>query len=171
MKSAWRNLTPEQAAQIRLLYEAGESSPALAKQFGFDPTQILRIVRNAGGTVRTLQESLQSREGKPTKKHKLTSDQEMEIRLLYEAGTGSSTLAKQFGFDPTEILRIVRDAGGTVRTLQESRNLRPPTPTPWLHTPDAKLKWLESRNGTPSYSAKPSAVSNRKSRRRENQHE
>jgi hypothetical protein len=49
--------TDEQAAEIRLLYEAGQGSVILAAQFGTNPPRILDAVVRAGGIVRTLKQS------------------------------------------------------------------------------------------------------------------
>jgi hypothetical protein len=49
--------TDEQAAEIRLLYEAGQGSVILAVQFGTNPHRILDAVVRAGGIVRTLKQS------------------------------------------------------------------------------------------------------------------
>ena len=55
---------------------------------------------------------------------KFTAEQAAQIRLLYEAGAGSSTLAEQFGTYPHKILRAVRASGGIVRNFTESNALR-----------------------------------------------
>jgi hypothetical protein len=67
------------------------------------------------------------------------------IRRMYEAGSGSSTIAARFGTDAKTILLAVRRAGGTVRTMQESARLRPPSSMAVCHTPEAEARAVEAK--------------------------
>ena len=121
MKGRTPKFTAEQAAQIRLLYEAGAGSSTLAEQFGTYPHKILRAVRASGGAVRDLDASKPHR---ARNNRKFNEEQAAQICLLYEAGTGSITLGLQFGVAPSTILATVRKAGGIVRNFTESNALR-----------------------------------------------
>ena len=56
--------------------------------------------------------------GKPIR---FSGEQAAQIRLLYEAGAGSSALAAQFGTNPHTIIRTIVRIGGNIRTVGQSR--------------------------------------------------
>jgi hypothetical protein len=104
-KHANHKLTDSQVAEIRRSYgfwgKGGETSTALAKEFGVNQTQISSIV--GGKTWKHL-------DGEIHESRRLTDEQVSEIRRRYSfwgiAGEDSVTLAKEFGVSSKTIRNI-----------------------------------------------------------------
>lgn len=106
-KQGSRKLTDEQVAEIRRRYgfwgKGGETSSALAKEFGINQAQISSIV---GG------KAWKHIGGKILENHRLTDKQVSEIRRRYAfwgiGGEDSVTLAKEFGVSSKTIRNIAK---------------------------------------------------------------
>ena len=160
MKGRTPKFNVEQVKEICLLYEAGAGSSTLATQFGTYPHKILRAVRASGGAVRDLDASKPHR---ARNNRKFNEEQAAQIRLLYEAGTGSSTLAEQAGVTPATILAAVRRAGGTIRDFYGS-NARRGSDMKQCHTETALAKATATKHAkNPPRDAEHAALRARKS--------
>jgi len=109
-----RKFTPAQDKAIRRYSEAGNTPQQCADKFGCDSSTIRRIIKRAGGTVRTLSEA----------NRKFTPEQDKAIRLHYEAGNSAQQCRDTFGGSRTAIEHAIKRAGGVMRNLSEAQTLK-----------------------------------------------
>jgi len=111
-------LTDEQALNASERYSAGETSKALAKEFGTTSATVIRTIRRVGGTVLPRLEA--ARRVQPHGSTLLTSEQEIEVMRRYTAGESGPQLAAVFGVPANHIRRCVVRQGGTIRNHSEA---------------------------------------------------
>ena len=103
VKRGWNRLSAEDQASVVTRYGRGETSTALAEEFGVAKSTILRILRENRVVVR---------------RQSLTPEQASEASRLYESGLSLSQVAEQLQVNQ-ETMRVAIIAAGVT--------LRPPT--------------------------------------------
>ncbi|WP_435527177.1 helix-turn-helix domain-containing protein [Microbacterium aurantiacum] len=99
MKHGWNRLNAEQQAAAVTRYSNGETSTALAEEYGVAKSTILRILREARVVVR---------------RQPMTPEQVSEAAQLHEAGLSLSQVAKWLEVNQ-ETMRTVLKAGVVLR--------------------------------------------------------
>lgn len=99
-----RKFSDEQEARIALEYAGGEGSTVLAHRWGSPPAVIRRIIRRAGGAVRSY------RRARP-----ISADERRRIIDSYRAGLSSEELAEQLDRRGTVVRRVLEAAGVELR--------------------------------------------------------
>ena len=77
-----RTFTAEQGFELRRRYEAGESTVALAREFGVSVVPVTGAIKRAGGCMRSFQDAQANRHGRSS----LTPEQDAEALRLHESG-------------------------------------------------------------------------------------
>ena len=96
----WKRLTPSERALVAKRYEAGETSIALAGEYGVAKSTILSILREANVVVR---------------RQSLTPEQVSEAAKLYESGLSLSQVAAQMFLKQDTIRLALKARGVTLR--------------------------------------------------------
>lgn len=96
----WNRLTPSERALVVKRYEAGETSIALAGEYGVAKSTILSILREANVVVR---------------RQPLTPEQVSEAAVLYESGLSLSQVAAQMFLKQDTIRLALKAHGVTLR--------------------------------------------------------
>ncbi|MER7922382.1 helix-turn-helix domain-containing protein [Streptomyces sp. NPDC096057] len=101
------------AAHLRTLYEEhGATLTELASAAGGTRAVARGLLIEAGGTVRTTQQTLQIRvAGRAAERQKLAQS----LRVKYEAGATVPVLAKECGYSVGTVYRLLRQAGTRMR--------------------------------------------------------
>ncbi len=94
-------LNAAQCAQIIRRYQAGERVADLAREYGVTVGAIYHRLRQRGIMCNQASE----------KNYKLTPRQRDEIAAAYASGTSSGLLAKQYGVQQNNVLKIVKSRG------------------------------------------------------------
>lgn len=97
------DFTPEECAQIRALYEAGQTREQLARRFSCKPTAICDAVRTAGGTLRI---------GRYPPCPDLTTQAEQE----YRSGKTLREVAATLNCSHEAVRKLLRRSGADLRT-------------------------------------------------------
>lgn len=95
----------EVASEMRKKYEAGATTESLAKDYHTYASTVCRLIRRAGGTVRT--------DAKKT--HKFPDNVAKEMRRKYEAGATLQDLVNEYGTHRTTISNNIQRVGGMMR--------------------------------------------------------
>jgi DNA invertase Pin-like site-specific DNA recombinase len=85
-----QRLSQETIRQIVTRYEAGEPSTALTKEFGIGKGSVLKVLREAGVTMRN---------------QGLSNEQIDDAQRLYESGQSLGRIGEKFGVDHTVVRR------------------------------------------------------------------
>jgi transposase len=96
--------------EIRKLYEAGESAPALAKKFGGSISSVLSAIRRVGGETRPPQ---------GRRKIVISPEQEKEICQLYNDGWSQDAIGDKLEHDQPLISRILIKNGIRARKREK----------------------------------------------------
>jgi len=110
-------MTTEQAQEARRRYEAGESSPQIAKDYGVTPSALRYHVRAAGGTIRPRGNTL-------AKQSELPDATIQEIATKYRGGTSLAELERQYDATRWQITTGFEKIGQRLRTRSEAALLR-----------------------------------------------
>lgn len=100
VKRGWNRLNADQQASVAARYSNGETSTALAQEYGVAKSTILRILREARVVVR---------------RQPLTSEQVSEAAQLYEAGLSLSQVAKRLDLNQETMRTAILKAGVVLR--------------------------------------------------------
>lgn len=103
-----RALSLQYGAEWRRRYEAGESTQALADEFGVTNGTIWRTIRANGGEMRGRNPGV--RKGK-----QVVSERGDEIARDYAAGETMQAVAERYGITLSTVAKVVRARGGEVR--------------------------------------------------------
>jgi transposase-like protein len=95
-----QRLKPAIVAEIVARYEAGESSTAIAASYGLSKGSVIRLLREAGITIR--------RQG-------LTDHQIAEAAQLYDSGLSLAKIGARFDVDHGTVWRQLRKCGVKMR--------------------------------------------------------
>lgn len=123
-RNQWRQLTPEQAEQVRQRYAAGETQQQIADAFSVNQTYVSLIIRNriihllpadAALPRPRRRESKPRQPRKPKRKTKLTADQVRQIRQL-AGGVTHQQIAHAYGVSKATVTSII--AGRLWRDLE-----------------------------------------------------
>lgn len=96
----WKRLTPSERALVAKRYEAGETSVALASDYGVAKSTILGILREANVVVR---------------RQPLKSEEVSQAAALYESGQSLSQVAAQMSLKQDTIRLALKGAGVKLR--------------------------------------------------------
>lgn len=96
----WKRLTPSERALVAKRYEAGETSIALAGEYGVAKSTILRTLREANVVVR---------------RQPLTPTEVSQAAALYESGRSLSEVAAQMSLKQDTIRLALKARGVTLR--------------------------------------------------------
>ncbi|MCZ4605881.1 helix-turn-helix domain containing protein [Streptomyces sp. Lzd4kr] len=116
------------AAHLRTLYEQhGKTLAELAAAAGETRRGARRLLIEAGGTVRTSQQTLRLRSAaRVAEQHKLA----LSLRSRYEAGAGVPELAKEFSYSVATIYRLLHQADTCMRPQHKHSPARDPRNRP-----------------------------------------
>ncbi|MFJ9005443.1 helix-turn-helix domain-containing protein [Streptomyces canus] len=104
---------PRLAAHLRTLYEQhGATLTELAAGAGETRRSARRLLIEAGGTVRTTQQTLRMRAAaRAAERHKLA----LSLRVRYEAGATVPELATECNYSAATVYRLLHQAGTPIR--------------------------------------------------------
>ncbi|MFI6931554.1 helix-turn-helix domain-containing protein [Streptomyces sp. NPDC050287] len=121
MRTSWQTRRMRQdpearqrlAARLRTLYEKhGSTLTELAAAAGETRRAARRLLIEAGGTVRTTQQTLRMRTaGRAAERQKLA----LSLRARYEAGATVPELAKECNYSVATVYRLLHQAGTPMR--------------------------------------------------------
>lgn len=121
MRTSWQTRRMRQnpqarrrlAAHLRTLYEQhGATLTELATAAGETRRGVRRLLIEAGGTVRTTQETLRMRAAaRAAERHKLAAS----LRVRYEAGATVPDLAREHSYSVATVYRLLHQAGTRMR--------------------------------------------------------
>lgn len=101
-KSALRRIPDEHVDAIAARYEAGETAPALAAEYGVTTTTLTKYLRRAGVSVEAGE-----------KRRRVWSDAEVaEIVDLYDEGMSQREIGERFGTNQSGISKLLRQHKG-----------------------------------------------------------
>ena len=109
-------LTQEERSECIRLYPLRRNCSEVARELGCSPSQVMRILREAGVEIKSISLSLGG----------LTTSQKEEIARRYETGESSKSLGEAFDVSPTLILNAVREfeievrAGGGFDSVEQA---------------------------------------------------
>lgn len=104
-----RRFTDEQEQEIARRYLAGETMGELGKAYGTSATVIHDALKRQKVQTRASGETRKGRGN--TKLKRFDLEQEKRICARYEGGETSTSLAQEFGVDPTTVMNILRRHG------------------------------------------------------------
>jgi lambda repressor-like predicted transcriptional regulator len=81
-------------------YQAGDSTPALARDYGVAKSALLQLLRN---------------EGVPMRKQAITSADAKQAARLYEGGMSITEIVEQIGYSYSTVRKSLHDSGVTMR--------------------------------------------------------
>lgn len=99
-KRKWTRLPASTKAEIVARYEAGETSTALAAEYGVAKSTVLNLLRTSGAAVR---------------RQPLTPEQVSEAVRLYESGLSLSEVAERLQVNQETMRMAILKAGVTLR--------------------------------------------------------
>ncbi|SIS15083.1 hypothetical protein SAMN05880568_3119 [Microbacterium sp. RURRCA19A] len=100
MARRWKRLTPSERVLVAQRYEAGETSIALASEYGVAKSTILSVLREANVVVR---------------RQSLTPEQVSQAAALYESGRSLSQVAAQLSLKQDTIRLALKAQGVKLR--------------------------------------------------------
>jgi hypothetical protein len=103
-----KRVIAEHGDELVRRYEAGESLLQLAKAYDMHVGTLSTVIKRLGGTIRTHNPQLKA-------SRQTVAEHRDEIVSRYLAGEDGGTIAREFGLAHSTVVRLVREAGGTVR--------------------------------------------------------
>ncbi|MDX3280975.1 helix-turn-helix domain-containing protein [Streptomyces scabiei] len=132
MRTSWQTRRMRQdpqarqrlAAHLRTLYEQHGATPTeLAAAAGETRRAARRLLIEAGGTVRTTQQTLRVRAAaRAVERHKLA----LSLRARYEAGASVPDLAQECNYSVATVYRLLHQAGTRMRPQHNHSPARDP---------------------------------------------
>jgi len=99
-------LDSETKNKIIQLYQSGQGSDTVAKQFNIHPNTVLKLLKKAGLSARPIQ-------------RKISPSDEQVISKLYQDGLSMKAIGKQFSIDPVSIFNYLKKNNIRSRTAEE----------------------------------------------------
>lgn len=110
------------ALELRTRYDAGATVDELAETTGLSHGTVVNRLHAAGTTMRTPRETRRLRldEGEVAARRRLAAS----LRVRYESGVTVDALAADCGRSARTVRRLLIEAGTTLRTPHQTRQLR-----------------------------------------------
>jgi hypothetical protein len=103
-----KRVIAEHGPELVRRYEAGDSLLVLAREYDMYVGTLSNVIKRLGGTIRTHNPQLKA-------SRETVAAHRDEIVRRYVGGEDGGTIAREFGLAHSTVVRLVREAGGTVR--------------------------------------------------------